>query len=109
MTAAAGAMAPPAAKDAFSKLTSGGTAHAPATESKDLVPPEALEEFKQAVVSEQIREHTKSTVIDLLAKQFTSCTKAQIKTTLDKVAHRAPVPGEKKSVRRWQLLPAFAS
>ena len=108
-TAAAGTMAPPAPKDAFSRLAAGGAAHAPAADGKDLVPPEALDEFKQAVISEQICEHTKSTVIDLLAKQFASCTKAQIKTTLDKVAHRAPVPGGKKSVKRWQLLPAFAS
>ena len=101
-------MAPPPTKDAFSRLTAGsGAGHAPAAaaDGKDLVPAEVLEEFKQAVVSEQICEHTKSTVIDLLAKQFASCTKAQIKTTLDKVAQRASVPGEKKSVKRWQLLP----
>lgn len=107
-TTAAGAMAPPPTKDAFSRLTAGsGAGHAPsaAADGKDLVPAEVLEEFKQAVVSEQICEHTKSTVIDLLAKQFASCTKAQIKTTLDKVAQRASVPGEKKSVKRWQLLP----
>ncbi|RYO93356.1 hypothetical protein DL764_008006 [Monosporascus ibericus] len=103
-TTATGAMAPPAPKGAFSRLTSSSSASAAAVDVKDLVPKEVLEDFKQTIISEPFREHTKSTVIDLLSKKFTNCTKAQIKTTLDKVAQRVSVPGEKKTVKHWSLL-----
>ncbi|RYP52497.1 hypothetical protein DL768_002324 [Monosporascus sp. mg162] len=103
-TTAAGVMAPPAPKSAFSKLTPSSSASAAAVDAKDLVPKEVLEDFKRTIISEPFREHTKSTVIDLLSKKFTSCTKAQIKTTLDKVAQRVSVPGEKKTVKHWSLL-----
>lgn len=79
-----------------------------AVEPKDLVPKEILEDFKRAVVSEELREYTKATITDLLTKKFPGCTKAQVKTTLDRIAQRVSVAGAKKSVKQWALLPAFA-
>ncbi|KAI1761347.1 hypothetical protein GGR53DRAFT_506037 [Hypoxylon sp. FL1150] len=102
-------MAPPnAPKDAFAKLLSGTSSGAKAVEAKDLVPREMLDDFKGAIVSVDLREFSKATIVDLLAKKFPPCTKAQVKATLDRIAHRISVPGAKKSVKQWALLPAFA-
>ncbi|KAI0883189.1 uncharacterized protein GGS22DRAFT_195396 [Annulohypoxylon maeteangense] len=101
-------MPPPnAPADAFPKLTSTSATsrNARAVDTKDLVPNELMEEFKQAITSEELREFTKGTIVEMLAKKFTSCTKAQVKTTLDKIAHRISVPGAKKTVKVWALLP----
>ncbi|KAK7755158.1 hypothetical protein SLS62_002973 [Diatrype stigma] len=111
-TTVAGTMLPPTTSvAAFSKLLTSNPSSASAstsasTDPKDYVPQELLEEFKRTVISEEFREHTKSTVIDLLSKKFTACTKGQLKTTLDRVAERAPVPGGKKSVKYWTLKPS---
>ncbi|KAI1103246.1 hypothetical protein F4804DRAFT_310544 [Jackrogersella minutella] len=75
-----------------------------AADAKDLVPSEVLEDFKRAIVSEELKEFTKSTITEMLAKRFSSCTKAQVKSTLDMVAHRISVPGAKKTVKVWALL-----
>lgn len=83
--------------------------NARAVDTKDLVPKEVMEEFKQAIISDELREFTKGTIVEMLAKKFSSCTKTQVKTTLDKVAHRISVPGEKKTVKVWALLPESAS
>ncbi|KAI0893315.1 hypothetical protein F4806DRAFT_476592 [Annulohypoxylon nitens] len=83
--------------------------NARAVDAKDLVPKEVMEEFKQAIISDELREFTKGTIVEMLAKKFLSCTKTQVKTTLDKVAHRISVPGEKKTVKVWALLPESAS
>ena len=102
---------PPAApSDAFSALLNtqipGATQ---STSDKDLVPQDLFEDFKKAVVSPGIREHTKATAVDLLTVKFAKkCTKSQVKTTLDKIAQRTSVPGEKKSVKHWSLLPTYA-
>ncbi len=104
-TMAAGSMPPPSAPaDVFARLAPGNSIPAAGIDAKDLVPKDVLEEFKQTLISEPFREHTKSTVIDLLARKFTNCTKGQIKITLDRVAQRVPVPGEKKTVKHWALL-----
>ncbi|OTB06119.1 hypothetical protein M426DRAFT_319193 [Hypoxylon sp. CI-4A] len=103
-------MPPPTGpSDAHSKLLPGPSSSAPAVEAKDLVPKDILDDFKKAIASEELREFTKGTIVDLLAKKFSSCTKAQVKTTLDRVAHRVSVPGAKKSVKQWALLPEVAS
>lgn len=95
-TATTGTMPPP---------TAPATTTSKPTLNNDHIPKELLEEFKQAVVSQELREHTKSTMIDLLAKRFTACTKGQLRATLDSVAERTPVPGGKKSVKHWSLKP----
>ncbi|KAI1084121.1 hypothetical protein F5B20DRAFT_284801 [Whalleya microplaca] len=77
--------------------------------SSEFVPKEVFDDFKRAVVSDELREFTKGTLVEMLAKKFGNCTKAQVKATLDRVAHRVSVPGAaKKSVKHWALLPAFA-
>ncbi|KAI1772833.1 chromatin assembly factor 1 subunit A-domain-containing protein [Hypoxylon cercidicola] len=102
-------MPPPnAPTDAFSMLVSGTATSAAAVEAKELVPKDVLDDFKRAIISDEFREFSKATIVDLLAKKF-SCTKAQVKATLDRIAHRVSVPGAKKSVKQWDLLPAFAS
>ncbi|KXJ93285.1 chromatin assembly factor 1 subunit A-domain-containing protein [Microdochium bolleyi] len=111
----AASMNPPA-KHAFAVLIrsngSGSGASAGASpaviDQKDMVSPEILDDFKRAVVSEGFREHTKLTIVDLLSKKFTSCTKPQVKKTLEHIAVRETVPGAAKSCKHWQLLPAFA-
>ncbi|KAI1452695.1 hypothetical protein F4805DRAFT_407577 [Annulohypoxylon moriforme] len=90
-------------------LTSATSRNARATDTKDLVPEGLMEEFKQAIISDELREFTKATIVEMLTKKFTSCTKTQVKTTLDKVAHRISVPGAKKTVKVWALLPESAS
>ncbi|KAI1214657.1 uncharacterized protein F4807DRAFT_4924 [Annulohypoxylon truncatum] len=104
-------MPPPDVPADSSKLTlmSATSRNARAVDTKDLVPKEVMEEFKQAIVSEELREFTKGTIVEMLTKKFTSCTKAQVKTTLDRVAHRISVPGAKKTVKVWALLPEPAS
>lgn len=82
---------------------------APTVDAKDLVPKEMLDDFKRAIISEELRDFTKGTIIDLLAKKFPACTKAQVKATLDKTAHRISPPGAKKTVKQWALLPAGAT
>ncbi|KAI1338978.1 chromatin assembly factor 1 subunit A-domain-containing protein [Xylariaceae sp. FL0016] len=94
-------MPPPTTGGAFAAIT--GNA---ASKSKDLVPNSLLPDFKRTLVSDECREYSKSTVIEMLAKKFATCTKAQVKATLDAVAHRITVPGEKKSVKHWALLPS---
>ncbi|KAI0104856.1 chromatin assembly factor 1 subunit A-domain-containing protein [Nemania sp. FL0031] len=81
---------------------------APASDLKDGVPHDILEDFKRALLSDKCRDYSKATVIEMLAKKFTSCTKAQVKVTLDTIAHRVtPAEATKKSVKRWVLLPNF--
>ncbi|KAI3322988.1 hypothetical protein HD806DRAFT_497449 [Xylariaceae sp. AK1471] len=80
-----------------------------AFDGKDAIPQDILEDFKRALISDECKDFSKATVIELLAKKFTSCTKAQVKVTLDTIAHRVTPPGEKKkSVKQWALLPNFA-
>ncbi|KAI1816716.1 chromatin assembly factor 1 subunit A-domain-containing protein [Poronia punctata] len=94
----------PVPRDAAVPVTS-----APATlEGKDAVPQDILEDFKRALISDECKDFSKATVIELLAKKFTSCTKAQVKVTLDTIAHRVTPLGQKKSVKEWALLDAFA-
>ncbi|KAJ8119740.1 hypothetical protein ONZ43_g3377 [Nemania bipapillata] len=77
-------------------------------EVKDGVPRDILEDFKRALLSDECKDYSKATVIEMLAKKFTSCTKAQVKVTLDTIAHRVtPAEATKKSVKRWALLPNF--
>ncbi|KAI1438546.1 chromatin assembly factor 1 subunit A-domain-containing protein [Xylaria sp. CBS 124048] len=76
-------------------------------DGKDGVPPDILEKFKRALISEECRDFSKATVIEVLAKKFASCTKLQVKVTLDTIAHRVtPVGEKKKSVKQWALLPS---
>ncbi|KAI8946221.1 chromatin assembly factor 1 subunit A-domain-containing protein [Xylaria longipes] len=98
-------MLPPAApRDAAASTTS----TAPALDLKDGVPREILEDFKRALLSDECKDYSKATVIEVLAKKFHSCTKAQVKVTLDTVAHRVtPAGAPKKSVKIWALLPNY--
>jgi len=78
-------------------------------DGKDAIPQDMLEDFKRALISDECKGFSKATVIELLAKKFTSCTKAQVKATLDTIAHRVTPLGEKKkSVKEWALLKEFA-
>ncbi|KAI0490862.1 chromatin assembly factor 1 subunit A-domain-containing protein [Xylaria cf. heliscus] len=99
-------MLPPAApRDAAASTTS----TAPASDLKDGVPRDILEDFKRALLSDECKDYSKATVIEMLAKKFTSCTKAQVKVTLDTIAHRVtPADAPKKSVKIWALLPNFS-
>ncbi|OTB13664.1 hypothetical protein K445DRAFT_162660 [Daldinia sp. EC12] len=94
--------------DAFSALSSGTSGSLQAAENQNLVPNDVFDEFRRAIISDELKEFTKGTIVEMLAKKFPSCTKAQVKVTLDKVAHRVSVPGAKKNVKQWALLPAFA-
>ncbi|KAI0835367.1 hypothetical protein F5Y06DRAFT_276755 [Hypoxylon sp. FL0890] len=101
-SASATSMPPPSAPsneptDTFSRLVALGI------DAKDLVPKVVFEEFAEAIVSEEFRDFNKGTIVDLLARKFPSCTKGQIKFTLDKIAHRTSVPGEKKNVKVWAI------
>ncbi|KAI1328846.1 chromatin assembly factor 1 subunit A-domain-containing protein [Xylariaceae sp. FL0255] len=95
-------MLPPVApKDAAGSATS-----TPATSSGNIsIPQNVLADFKRALVSDECRGYSKATVVELLAKRFTSVTKAQVKSTIDAIAHRVTPPGAKKSVKHWVLLP----
>ncbi|KAK8004188.1 hypothetical protein PG989_003907 [Apiospora arundinis] len=79
-----------------------------AVDPKDMVPASEMDNFKRAIISDDISMLTKVSMIDMLSKRFKSCTKAQVRATLEIVAHRAPRPGGKKSERYWQLLPEHA-
>ncbi|KAK8112165.1 chromatin assembly-1 protein [Apiospora kogelbergensis] len=79
-----------------------------AVDPKDMVPPAEMDSFKRAIISDDISMLTKVSMIDMLSKRFKSCTKAQVRATLEIVAHRAPRSGGKKSERYWQLLPEHA-
>ncbi|KAI1745854.1 chromatin assembly factor 1 subunit A-domain-containing protein [Xylaria scruposa] len=96
-------MLPPAApRDAKGSTTNAASA----LDIKDGVPLDILEDFKRALLSDECKDYSKGTVIEVLAKKFTSCTKAQVKTTLDTIAHRVtPNNAPKKSVKIWALLP----
>ena len=72
---------------------------------KDMVPASELDDFKRAVISEDISMLTKVALVDMLSKRFKSCTKAQVKNTLEIVAHRIPTANGKKSDKLWALLP----
>ncbi|KAJ1329572.1 chromatin assembly factor 1 subunit A [Microdochium nivale] len=106
----------PPPKHAFAVLirSNGSGNGAPAStvptvvDQKDMVSADILDDFKRAVISEGFREHTKLTIVDLLSKKFTSCTKPQVKKTLEHIAVRETVPGAAKSCKQWQLLPAFS-
>ncbi|KAI0011082.1 chromatin assembly factor 1 subunit A-domain-containing protein [Xylariaceae sp. FL0662B] len=99
---------PGAPTDQFAMLSCSSGSTAGAGEAKEFVPKEVFDDFKRAVVSDELREFTKSTLVEMLAKKFSNCTKAQVKATLDKIAQRVSVPGAKKSVKHWALLPGFA-
>ncbi|KAL7625671.1 hypothetical protein AAE478_004892 [Parahypoxylon ruwenzoriense] len=101
--------APGGPTDAFSLLISGIPGAAPAIDPKDVVPKEVFDDFRRAVVSDEFREFTKGTIVEMLAKKFSSCTKAQVRATLDRIAQRVSVAGAKKSVKQWALLTPFAS
>ncbi|KAI1661218.1 chromatin assembly factor 1 subunit A-domain-containing protein [Daldinia decipiens] len=107
-TAASTSMPPPDVPTSASALTSGTSNSLPASENQNAVPKDVFDEFRQAIISDELKEFTKGTIIEMLAKKFPSCTKAQVKVTLDKVAHRVSVPGAKKNVKQWALLPAYA-
>ncbi|KAI1469726.1 chromatin assembly factor 1 subunit A-domain-containing protein [Daldinia caldariorum] len=94
--------------DAFSALGSGPASSLQAAESQNFVPKDVFDEFRRAIISDELKEFTKGTIIEMLTKKFPSCTKAQVKVTLDKVAHRISIPGAKKNVKQWALLPGFA-
>jgi chromatin assembly factor 1 subunit A len=84
------------------------TSPSTAFDGKDTVPRDILEDFKRALISDECKGFSKATVVELLAKKFTSCTKAQVRVTLDTIAHRVTPPGEKKkSHKEWTLLPNF--
>ncbi|KAI5918927.1 chromatin assembly factor 1 subunit A-domain-containing protein [Camillea tinctor] len=95
-------MPPPAVPGDTTSAPSGAKSSA---DDKDLVPSGMLDAFKRAVISDELKEFSKSTIIEMLVRKFPPCTKVQVKATLDKFAHRANVPGEKKTVKHWQLLP----
>ncbi|KAI0015323.1 chromatin assembly factor 1 subunit A-domain-containing protein [Xylariomycetidae sp. FL0641] len=78
-------------------------------DAKDLVPDQVMPAFKQALLSKELKVFSKAVVVEMLAHKFDSVTKAQVKATVDTIAHRVTVPGEKKSIKHWALLPAFAS
>ncbi|KAI0533468.1 chromatin assembly factor 1 subunit A-domain-containing protein [Xylaria digitata] len=99
-------MLPPAAPRDVSSSTSCVSA---ALDGRDTIPRDLLKDFKRALLSDECKDYSKSTVIEMLAKKFTSCTKAQVKVTLDTIAHRVTPAGEtKKSIKRWVLLPGFS-
>lgn len=105
----AAVMAPPSAPtDPYSLLQSIASSSTPPIPAKDLIPRDFFDDFRRAIPSEEFRGFTKGTIVDILAKKFSSCTKTQVKTTLDKIAHRISVPGEKKYIKEWELLPAYA-
>ncbi|KAI0135698.1 chromatin assembly factor 1 subunit A-domain-containing protein [Daldinia grandis] len=101
-------MPPPDVPTGASTLASSTGNSLPAVENQNVVPKDVFDEFRQAIISDELKEFTKGTIIEMLAKKFPSCTKAQVKVTLDKVAHRVSVPGAKKNVKQWALLPAYA-
>ncbi|ORY71674.1 chromatin assembly factor 1 subunit A-domain-containing protein [Pseudomassariella vexata] len=102
-------MGPPAApSDAFARLAASAAGSASTTDVKDIVPKQILDEFKRAVISDDINFLTKVGIVDMLAKRFPLCTRAQVKNTIEKIAERVPVPGGRKSDKRWVLLPEFA-
>ncbi|KAH8663953.1 chromatin assembly factor 1 subunit A-domain-containing protein [Xylariales sp. PMI_506] len=78
-----------------------------ATDAKDLVDKKDMEEFKKAIVSADINFLTKAGIVDMLSRRFPNATKAQLKNTLELVADRCSVPGEKKTNKRWALRPGY--
>lgn len=78
---------------------------APAPNPKDMVPASELDSFKRAIISDDISMLTKVALVDMLSKRFKSCTKAQVKNTLEIVAHRVPTANGKKSDKLWALVP----
>ncbi|KAI0457956.1 chromatin assembly factor 1 subunit A-domain-containing protein [Xylaria acuta] len=99
-------MLPPAAPR---DVTASATSMATTSDVKDGVPQDVLEDFKRALLSDECKDYSKATVIEVLAKKFTSCTKAQVKATLDTIAHRVtPTDAPKKSVKIWTLLPNYS-
>ncbi|KAI1422200.1 chromatin assembly factor 1 subunit A-domain-containing protein [Xylaria sp. FL1777] len=80
-----------------------------ALDGKDGIPRDLLQDFKRALLSDECKDYSKATVVEMLAKKFTSCTKAQVRVTLDTIAHRVTPVGEtKRSVKIWALLPGFS-
>ncbi|KAK8013016.1 hypothetical protein PG991_010391 [Apiospora marii] len=95
----------------FDKGTAGGMPPPPnpaAVDPKDMVPTAEMANFKRAIISDDISMLTKVSMIDMLSKRFKSCTKAQVRATLEIVAERVPKPGGKKSERYWSLRPEHA-
>ncbi|KAK5630853.1 hypothetical protein RRF57_006568 [Xylaria bambusicola] len=77
-------------------------------DGKDVIPKDILAEFKRALLSDECKDYSKSTVTEVLAKKFSTCTKSQVKTTLDTIAHRVTPAGQtKKSAKIWALLPGY--
>ncbi|KAJ3569868.1 hypothetical protein NPX13_g5931 [Xylaria arbuscula] len=97
-------MLPPSAPRESVPVTNKATA----LEGKDIIPQDLLADFKRALLSDECKDYSKGTVVEVLAKKFTSCTKTQVKVTLDAIAHRVtPVGQTKKSLKIWALLPGF--
>lgn len=77
-------------------------------DGKDIIPRDLLADFKRALLSDECKDYSKGTAIEVLAKKFSSCTKTQVKVTLDTIAHRVTPAGQtKKSAKIWALLPGF--
>ena len=73
----------------------------------DLIPKEFIPEFKQAVMSEDFETFSKVTMIELLMKKFPSCSKQQIRTTLDHIAYKGTSTTKNQKTgrkeKRWLL------
>ncbi|KAI0514367.1 chromatin assembly factor 1 subunit A-domain-containing protein [Xylaria bambusicola] len=76
-------------------------------DGKDVVPKDLLVDFKRALLSDEYKDFSKGTVIEVLAKKFSTCTKSQVKATLDMIAHRVTPAGQAKRSKIWVLLPGF--
>ncbi|KAI0124237.1 chromatin assembly factor 1 subunit A-domain-containing protein [Xylariales sp. AK1849] len=73
------------------------------TDAKDIISTSLMPEFKKAIISDDINFLTKAAMIDMLSQRFSTTTKAQVRSTLDLVAQRSAIPGEKKTAKRWAL------
>lgn len=96
-------MAPPTLNDAYAMLTSKVVNCAHPITPKDLVPADLLEDFKRAIIRDDISFLTKVGMVDMLSKRFSKCTKKQVTNTLENVAERISKPGGPKKEKVWAL------